>query len=129
MIHLKLGRIFNDVAHMLALFHIAFASVVVVADVGHFFVAADLVVFLPLFEIFHVFEFLPSFRSITMLLRQLPKHVLFLAHICVVWEYQHELVVVGHVIILIDYKVLLNNIQFHRLHLNHELGVLVRKEW
>jgi hypothetical protein len=81
MIHLKLGRIFNDVAQMLALFHIAFASIVVVADVGHFFVAADLVVFLPLFEIFHVFEFLPNFRSITMLLRQLPKHVLFLAHI------------------------------------------------
>ena len=47
----------------------------------------------------------------------------------VVWIDDHELVVVGHVVVLVDLLLLSLQDKRHLLYLNQELRVLMLKEW
>ena len=115
---------------MLGSFHMIFASVVVTADVRYLFVSLLEVVLLPLVEVVLVVVVLVGTLVVLMLPSNLENNLFFqISHVVrIVWINEHELIIMGHVVILIDFFLFSVHDDLDLVPLNKELRMLVLVE-
>lgn len=130
-VHLEWLGILNDFSEMLAPLHVVLTSVGIVSDVSNLFVSAYLIILASLQEVIHVLIIFVVHNNIAVLFSQLEDNITFLIVIFIVGVNQHELAVVGHVVILLDIHIVTVIVtpNLNCILLNQELWILMNEEW
>jgi amino acid transporter len=112
---------------MLRSLHVILAPVVITAHVRNLLVSLLKVILLSLIKVIFVLIFLILILVILMFFSNLEDDLMLevLLVVWVVWIDDHELVVVGHVVVLVDLLLLSLHHESHFLPLNQELRVLM----
>ena len=118
----------NDLSQMLLFLHVILASVRVVTDMRDLFVFFLFVVQLSLLEIIFILIVDIVDNHVCMILSNLENDCILLIQILVVWIHQHELIVVCHVIVLINFLVFVDDVQFDLVFLNQKLWIFMDEE-
>ena len=122
--------VLDDFSQVIGALHVTLAAVVVVANMRNLFVCSVVVVILSLLEIIHVLiVFIVRVDVVRVLFCNLENDLILLLQVLVVGINEHELVIIGHVVVLIYLLALVNNVELHLLFLDDELRVLVNQEW
>ena len=125
----QLRWIRNDALDMLALLHVTLASVVVMTNMAHLLIHTILMIQHSLLQVLRVWELVAFMPDIAVLFGQIFQDFMLLSHIFVIWINKHELVVIRQVEILVDFQILMNDIELDTLLVNQELWVFVGQEW
>jgi len=129
-VHSKWLWVLDDFSQVVSALHVTLAAVVVVAHMRDLFVCSVVVVILSLLEIIHVLiVFIVCVDVVRVLFCNLENDLILLLQVLVVGINKHELVIIGHVVVLIHLLALVNNVELHFLLLDDELWVLVNQEW
>lgn len=121
----------DDVIQMAALLHMILVPVAVIANVRDLLVLAILVVELPLLEIVVVVVLLIFLEDVVrVLLGDLQDDLVLLVQVVVVGINQHELVIVGHVVVLLNFldREISLILDHDGVFLDEELWILMDKE-
>jgi len=130
-IYVERSWIVKNHSQMLGSLHVVLASVTVTADVGNLLVFLLEVVLLSLVEVILVLVVFIRILVILMFFGKLENYLMFqICHVVgIVWINDHELIIIGHVVVLFDLFLSTVHDDFNLLLLDQELWVLMLKEW
>jgi len=117
--------IFYNVFDMLCSFHVILASVRVNANMTHFFIFFFKIIFLSYVIVILVIIINVGVWIVLMPLSQLKNYVVLFLYAIIVWIYQHILIIISHIKVLIYFLVNCRLFKDYLFFLNRKLGVLV----